>query len=185
VTRPYDEELDTHTLGTTRSPGVVIFSGHDRVKNWNIKQAKGKTGASTSLEGDKPLSFKARYYLAGDLVPPGQQDVFEQWDAFQRLIEAMTSCPIPFALPIFHPDLARNHITEVSNGGVGGRVHDGKGGCYHEVTYQEYKPAKKKASASPTAKAASSTAGGPKTKPDPNAAAKAELAAIVAECKKP
>lgn len=186
MSRPYDEELDTHTLGTTRSPGVVIFSGHDRMKNWKVNAAKGKTGASTQLEGDDPIKFTATYFLAGDDLPDGTPDVFDRWDAFQRLIESTTpQGGSPFALPIFHPDLARNHITEVSNGGVGGRVHDGKGGVSVKVTYQEYKPAKKKAAASPTAKPAGSIAGGPNTKPDPNAAAKAELAALVAEAKKP
>ncbi len=187
MTRPFDEDLDTHTLGTMRSPGVVIFSGHDRAKNWDVKEAKGSTGATTTLNGDKPLSFKATYKLGGDGLdlPEGAPDSFDRWDEFQRLIESTTNGPHPFALPIFHPDLARQHITEVTNGGVGGRVHDGQGGVTVTVTYQEYKPAKKKKASSAVAKPAGSVAGGPSTKPDPNAAAKAELAALLAEAQKP
>jgi hypothetical protein len=179
-----DVELSTIVLGPTRSPGVVTLSGHDRKKNWDVKKAKGSTGASTTLNGDDPAEFKASFYLADDgSLGPGELTDFDQWESFQRLIEATTSLPIPFALPVYHPDLARNHITEVTNGGISGMVHDGKGGATVVVTFREYKPQKKKKAASPTAKPGGAVAGAP-SKPDPNAAAKAELAALLAQAKK-
>lgn len=183
--RPFeiDLELSTIVLGTTRSPGVVTLSGHDRDKNWDVKKAKGKTGASMTLNGDDPIPFTASFYLADDGSNPGEPTDFDQWDQFQRFIESTVSLPIPFALPIYHPDLARNRITEVTCAGVGGMIHDGLGGATVKVKFIEYKPPKKKAAASPSAKPSGATAGAT-TKPDPNAAAKAELAALLAQAKK-
>jgi hypothetical protein len=181
MTTPYeldqDLSLSTVMLSLTRSPGVVVLARHDRPKRWTVKSAKGKTGASMTLEGDDPADFDATFYLS-------EPDHFTQWEGFQKLIEATTSTPKPFALPIYHPDLARNRITEVTNGGVGGMIHDGKGGATVKVTFKEYKPPKKKSSASPTAKG-SAPGGAAATKPDPNAAAKAELAALLAKAQGP
>ena len=186
--RPYDlgEDLDAVILGGVRSPGLVVLAGHDRAKNWDIKAAKGSTGASTTLNGDAPAKFTATFTLANDEAIEGASGPsdFAQWDEFQKLIESTTNGPKPFALRIYHPDLARNRITEVTNGGVSGLKHDGKGGSSVVVTFLEYKPAKKKASGNPTAKAGR-TGTTTLEKPDPNAAAKAELAGLLTEAKKP
>lgn len=184
--RPYnfDEDFSTILLGGKRSPGVVTLSGHDRKDNWQISQAKGKTGASTTLNGPPPAQFNASFYLVDDspdLDDPESQ--FDAWDAFAALIKSTVSGPTPFALPIYHPDLVANEITEVTRASIGGAVHDGKGGKTVVVTFLEYKPPKKKKAAAPSAKGASTTAGN--AKPDPNAAAKAELAGLLAEAKKP
>jgi hypothetical protein len=186
--RPTDDpnDIDTHLLGTTRSPGKVVFSGHDRLKNWDIQKAKGTQGGSSQLNGDDVGTFKATYSLADDGTDPPGEGQFDQWENFQKLIESMTNGPTPFALSIYHPDLARNKYTKVSNGGVGGMVRDGKGGATVVVTYTEYKPPKPKAAAKPTAKSGGSRGGNSAAlAEDPNAAAKRELAALVQEAKKP
>lgn len=186
---PYDldDELSCIILGTTRSPGVVKLSGHDRIKQWDVKNAKGTTGASSALEGDPIGKFDAVFTLAGDDVD-GVTD-FDEWEDFQRLIESTTSGPTPVALPIYHPDLARNRYTEVTNGGIGGMIHDGKGGATVKVTFLEYKPPKPKPAAKATAKpGASGAAAGPNTKPtkpDPNAERKRQLNALLDEADKP
>lgn len=189
MNRPSDQEIETLVLGTMRSPGVVTLSGHDRTPKWDDQPAKGKTGASTTLNDPKPPgSFKASFYLADDSNPRDidldSPNDFDEWDKFQRLVESMTNGPKPFALPIYHPDLARNGFTEVTNGGVSGFVHDGKGGATVTVTFKEYKPAKPKPTAKPTAKPAGAIAG-QSAKPDPNAAAKAELAGLLAQARAP
>lgn len=189
---PYltDDEHSVIVLGTMRSPGVVTLSGHDRPKDWDVQKAKGTTGASSNLNGDPIGQFQASFYLADDGADPGQPTDFDLWEDFQRVIESMTNGQTPAALPIYHPDLARNHITEVSNAGIMGMVHDGRGGATVVVKFIEYKPPKpkksKKASAKPGSKAAqgNNTPFGPPP-PDPNAEAKAELASLLAEAKKP
>lgn len=174
----YDEEYSVLILGDTVSPGkFTILSGLGRPKNWDIVAPKGTTGASTKLNGDKPRLIKTRFDLSS-------QDDFDQWETFARLVDSMTSGPKPFALPTYHPDLARDGLTELTNGGIGETTHDGKGGVSHFVDFLEYKPQKPKPTGSPTAKTAGKTAGKP-AKPDPNAAAKAELLALVTVAKAP
>lgn len=183
---PYDhpELYDVITLGDRVSPGVVTLTGHDRNPDWDIKAAKGQTGASTSLNGQPIGMFQASFYLADD-------EEFQQWDEFQRHIESTTNGPKPVALPVYHPDLARNKFTEVVNGGISGVIHDRMGGMTVQVKFIEYKPPKPR----PPQKAASKASGNTgKTdangnhqpaKPDPNAGAKQELAGLLEEAKKP
>jgi hypothetical protein len=201
MSRPHDndEMYSTIVLGTMRSPGVVKLSGHDRDKAWDVKPAKGQTGASSALNGDPIGSFDATFYLADDgafdervggadgFTILGVTD-FDRWDDFQRLIESTTNGPTPVALPIYHPDLAAQRYTEVVSGGVGGMVHDGRGGASIKVKFLEYRPPKPKpiakAKPKPGAPGATSTIGKP-PKPDPNAAAKRELAALLERARQP
>lgn len=186
--RPSDDEesIATIVLGTTRSPGTVVLSGHDRLKNWDVQKAKGKTGASSVLNGDDIGTFKAAFYLVDDGTDPIGEGQFDRWETFERLIKSTTDGAKPFALPIYHPDLARNLFTEVSNGGVSGMVHDGKGGATVTVTFIEYKPPKPKPAAKAQAKVTyANTDEGKRSPPDPNAAAKEQLASLVTEAKKP
>lgn len=168
-------------LGSTQSPGVVTLTGHDRNKDWDIKAAKGSTGASSSLNGDPIGSFQAEFYLADD-------EEFAAWESFQRLIESTTNGPTPVALPIYNPDLALNRFTEVVNGGIGGVLHDGRGGRTVQVKFNEHKPPKPKPSAKAKAKPAQTYANtdeGKRSPPDPNADAKRELAGLVDEARRP
>lgn len=180
--RPYDAELEFRSIiiGTTRSPGSCIISGHDRPKNWDVKEAKGQTGASTALNGDPIGQFEVTFYLADDSFEADGTDDFSRWEEFQKLVESTTAGPKPKALSVYHPDLALNRFTEVVNGGVGGMSYDGRGGASVKVKFLEYKPPKpakpKKAVAAP---------GAPTRKPDPNAFAKQELDNLLTEAKKP
>ena len=183
-----DEELSRIRLGTMYSPGVVKLSRHDRVKNWDTQKAKGQTGATDKLNGDDPGEFDALFMLAGgDGDNPDGPTDFDMWEDFQRLCESTVNGPKPVALPIYHPDLVRNHFTEVVLKKMGGMVHDGQGGATVTVTFKEYKPAKPKKSSKATPKPGGDTIGGQfgPPPPDPNAAAKAELAALVAEAQRP
>jgi hypothetical protein len=181
MTTPREEgdDLDFIVLGITPSPGLCKISGHDRYKNWDVQKAKGQAGASSELGGDDIGTFTVTFYLYDEAD-------FAQWDDFEKLIQSMTAGPRPVATPIYHPDLARQRFTEVSSGGIGARVHDGLGGASHAVKFIEYKPPKPKVTAKAQAKpgAGGNTPGRP-AKPDPNAAAKAQLSALVAEARKP
>jgi len=183
--KPTDDEEKYNTLvfGSMRSPGVVTLSGHDRMKNWDVAKAKGTTGASNKLNGDDIVSFKASFYLVDDGADEVSQ--FDRWEQFEKLVKSTTDGAKPFTLPIYHPDLARNLFTEVSNGGVSGRVHDGKGGETVVVTFTEYKPPKPKPAAKATPKGGSRGGNSGILADDPNAARKRELAALVEEARKP
>lgn len=181
----FPEIFNSIVLGGQVSPGKVTLSGHDRDQNWNVQQAKGQTGASSTLEAPPLGEFQASFELTSD-SPYGEEDDFTRWDAFQRLIESTTNGPTPIALPIYHPDLARNGYTEVVNRGIGGMVRDSRGGGVVQVKFGEHRPPKakpaKKAAAKP---AASSSGGAAQAKPDPNAAAKRELEGLLEEAKRP
>lgn len=184
---PYEQgdDLDFLILGNLHpSPGLLTLSGHDRVQNWDVQAAKGTTGASSQLGGAPIGRFKAAFYLAHDRFADDGTNDFDNWEDFQRLLESLISGPVPSAVPIYHPDLARNKFSEVTIASIGGMIHDGRGGASVTVEFIEYKPPKPKpaagAKAKPAAPVAAAGAGTGKAKPyDPNAAAKAELAALV------
>lgn len=179
----HDELFTFMTLGALKSPPCKL-SGHDREMAWDIKAAKGQVGASTTKNGDPIGKFEAIYFLT-------DQEDFDLWEDFQRLLESMINGPKPQALPVYHPDLARNHFTEVTVALIGGMVHDGKGGASVKVRFIEYKPPKPKPAAKPAAKPGGAGrpggagAAGPAARPDPNAAAKRELSELLATARRP
>lgn len=184
--RPFENDLVLYRvlLDTVWSPGKATITGHDRPKNWQNEAAKGATGASSTLNGDPIGVFQILFELAGDGYNTDffASNDFDEWEKFQKLIESTTPPGAkPVALPIYHPALARQKITEVVNAGVGGMVYDDRGGASVIVKFQEYKPLKRKAPAKPTA----GKVGASPVAVDPNAAAKATLAALVAEAQKP
>lgn len=187
-----DFQLSKILLGTTLSPGVVTLTGHDRKEKWDIKDAKGQDGASTSLQGKPIGQFTASFYLVDD-GSPGEND-FDAWDSFQRLIESTTNGPKPVALSIYHPDLARNGFTSVVMSSISGMKYDARGGATVVVEFIEFRPPKPKpaAKASPKssgqAQTLSNTDEGtrqPPPPPDPNEDAKKELASLVDEASAP
>lgn len=191
--RPHDLDYDLsgYVLGTVRSPGVVTFSGHNRDKTWDVKTAKGQTGASSAKQGDPIGEFEASHYLADDGGNGTGPTDFDLWEDFQRLLESIVDGPQPKALPIYHPDLARQHYTEVSVKSIGGMIHDGMGGATVKVKFIEYKPPKPKPAAKaqpkPYAQGNEGDIGTGRrvSADDPNAAAKRELAGLVEEAKRP
>jgi hypothetical protein len=192
MSRPSDNEdlYSSIVLGTARSPGTVTLTGHWRNKSWDVKEAKGQTGASSALNGDPIGSFEATFHLVDDGAVDGPTD-FDRWEDFQRLIESTTNGPVPVALPIYHPDLARQRYTEVVSGGVGPMLHDGRGGATVTVKFLEYRPPKPKppAKAKPKPGASTSDENGTGTripeKPDPNAESKRRLAALLEKAREP
>ena len=164
-----DEELFNSIIfpGGVLSPGVVTLSGHDREIDWDVKVGPGTTGGTTTLKAQKLADFTATFYLADD-------DDFQAWPAFKTLL--MTSIKGKGkGLDVYHPDLERNDIKSVVLKGIGGTVHDKKGGQTIAVKLLEYRPPKP-INVSPVGSAAA--------KADPNAAAKAELAALTKQYQK-
>ena len=166
-----------------KSPGKVVLSGHDLLVKWDEQEGKGQAGA-TSTRGGQPIRhFTATFYLSDD--PESAVDEYAAWDDFQALLETTISAKDPKALPVFHPDLARNHITSACVEKIGGMVHDTNGGASVAVDFIEYNPPKKQ----PSGKAKPGTGGGSgkagPAKVDPNAALKAELEALQAAAQAP
>ena len=178
-----DDPRDYLILGTTRSPGRLRLRGHDRQRDWDVQKAKGQTGASSALNGEPIGEFEAIWDLVvGD---GGDVDELPDWESFQRVLESLTSGPEPTALPVYHPDLARNRYTEVSVAMIGGLVHDGKGGAQVVVKFIEYRPPKPKPAAGATPRGSGQGAGEAPgaQRPDPNAAAKRELDALLTKAR--
>lgn len=166
-----DEEIFDHIkLAGVLSPGVVTISGHDRKVDWDNKQAKGQKRATSELKGIPLVEFTCDFYLA-------DQEERAEWPAFLDLINSTVAGPTPKALDIYHPDLAEQDIKSVVKVKTVGTKHDGKGGVNKVVIFQEYGPPTPKGG-SPSG---SSSSKRETDKTDPNAAAKAELAALTAQ----
>jgi hypothetical protein len=175
---PIDNEslYDSIVLAGKRSPGLVTLSGHDRNQKWDVKDADGAGGASTTYKGEQIAQFSASFYLVLDPVQGINE--FAEWDTFVSVVRSsLPSTGKPRALDIYHPDLAANDIKSVCQASIGGMTHDGKGGATVAIKFIEYRPAKKKGGSPSGSKSAA--------KVDPNADLKAELAGLLVEAKKP
>lgn len=162
-------------VGGAPSPGKVTLSNCDRQNDWDVQKAKGQTGSTTVNRGPGVSKIVASFYFADE------EDV-DGWDAFQRILAASVEGPKPTALSVYHPDLARNKITDVVVESIGLLQHDGKGGATVVCKFIEYRPAKPK----PAVKAgANSRAPGVTTVNDPNVARRAELDALLAQARLP
>lgn len=161
------------------SPGVVTLSGHERTVGWDIQDAKGQDGATTTRKGGPIAKFTASFYLVDELYIDGNSD-FTEWELFQALLESSISGEEPVALEIYHPDLARNWITAVVLSKMGTMTPDGKGGATIAVELMQYRPKRDKPSGSATkTKATPETAGDRAVRE-----AEAELDALLEEGKK-
>lgn len=178
---PYEDEdlFAAIELAGVRSPGQVTISNHDRKAVWDVKSGPSQKGATMDLKEIPPIEFTCVFELFLDIEESPNE--FEQWETFQALIESTINGPTPKALDIYHPDLAANQITSVVKAKVGGMVRDKNdpGKATVTVAFQEYAPPKKKGG-SPNG--SGNKKPDPK-KPDPNAAANAELAALVEQYK--
>lgn len=152
-----------------RSPGVVTLDGHERAHKWDNKEGSGQDGATSELKGAPLGAFTMTFELVNDPLLGNQ---IAEWDTFQPVLERSVNGAKPIALPIEHPDLARNRFTAIVLVSIGGMNHDGKGGATIAVKVQEHRPPKPKGgSAKSKAK-------------DPNQDAKDELDKILEEAKK-
>ncbi len=144
-------------LAGVESPGIVELTGHKRVTGWDVAEASGQDGASTTRKGDPPGQFDAEFTLSNDPTQPDGND-FDKWPAFQALIESSTSDPKnPIALDIYHPDLARNHYTSVVKGEIGEMARGEKGTRKIKVHFLEYWPKKAKSASGPNGSKSSSS----------------------------
>ncbi len=137
--------LDKMVLAGKLSPGVVTLTGHDRDRNWDVKQSKNSDGGTSSLNGAPVGTFTASYYLVQDSA--SGVDEIAEWDEWQKLCDRLApnaSGMPPQRASVYHPDLARQYFTQVSVKKIYGLVHDGKGGAIGKVDFIEFRPPKPK-----------------------------------------
>ena len=133
------------------SPGVVKITGATRVIGWDVKAAKGQTGASSARKGEPLGKFTASHYLVDD---PEFGNDFDEWDAYEALAYSSVRGEDPIALEVIHPDLQRLGWTAAVLGSMGEMMLDGKGGATVKIQWQEHRPpAPKKSSTASKTKA--------------------------------
>lgn len=170
-----EERFDSTRVGEQTSPGIVTLAGHDREYGWKVTSATGTTGGTTKRTGDNPIEFTATYKLASDSFDSQNNDDFALWDTFERYLRTLAKSGS--AVAIEHPLLARQEITDVVVKKIGGMLWDGLGGASVTVTYLEHRPAK------PQPTTTASPSAGSTARTDPNAARKAELAALTEQAR--
>lgn len=172
---PYDNpELYNLKLNDVLSPGKCTLSGHSYVIEWDVQKGAALKGATLALKGIPLRTFTATF----ELFEP--EDI-AAWPEYEKILySSVPASGDPVALRVEHPDLASRRITAVVLAELGGVEHGDDGRQKIVVKFQQYGPPKKK-SGSPGSTSKSGT--NPK-KVDPNAAAKAELEALLAEYKK-
>jgi hypothetical protein len=158
------------------SPGKVTLSGYARKHEWEEQKPKGSKGTHTINHGPKNSGFTASFMLA-------DFEDCEAWDEYQSMLAASVEGPTPKALSAYHPDLVRNKIIDVVVESIGDMTHDGRGGATVVCKFIEYRPPKPKPAVKADATGKQRT--GNTTVNDPNAARKAELAALLEQARRP
>jgi hypothetical protein len=177
---PESELWDVLRVGDMVSPGVCKVTGGDLVIGWDIKAADGQKGATTTRINEPLKKFSAEFELSNSVDDLNVSD-FDLWDAFQDMLERSVSGATPSAMEVYHPDLARNHITAVTLAAIGSMQADGKGGAKVKCDFIEHRPPKP-ARAAGAGKVATQT----KTEGDKKIDAKvAEMNALNEQYKKP
>ena len=168
------------------SPGFVSLSGHERPQGWDVKDASGQDGGTTTRKGKPVGKFSMEHQLSDWPDESGKSD-YDEWPAWQALLESSTSGKDPIALEVVHPDLQRNGFTAVVLDKIGPHVEDGKGGGKIKVDVIEYCPPKPKPAGAPSkAKAAAAALkdladNTPMIPYDPGAADEADMKKKMAE----
>lgn len=137
-------QWDYLIVGGVTAPGVVRITGPGLVLGWDIQSPTGMAGGITRRTGEPIKEFDAEFDLSDEVDANGNSD-FTNWDAFQSMLEASAPQGVgkkPHALSVYHPDLARNHITAVTYRGISQTALDGKGGGKITVKFIEYRPPK-------------------------------------------
>lgn len=135
-------QWDAIIVGGKRSPGVVRLDGPGLQIGWDIQNGSGMTGAVTRRVAEPLKEFGAEFDLSN---APDDLDVtdFDLWDEFEALLRStVVTGKKPFALDVYHPDLARVGITAATIKSIGMLQLDGKGGGKIKVQFIEFRPPK-------------------------------------------
>jgi hypothetical protein len=132
---------DSFTLGGVLCPGQVVFSGHDRKYDVDVKAAPKQRGGTYTLTAIPPVQFTATVTLMRDSTV-GIDD-YANWPSFQKLLESTISGAAKRGLDIVHPALNAIGIKSVILGTLGGQTETGYGQSQIVLSLIEYDDAKK------------------------------------------
>jgi hypothetical protein len=136
------DQWDVLRIGNMRSPGVCKITGPGLVYGWDKQNANATVGAVTKPTNEPLKEFTVEIELSNEVNEYGLSD-YDEWDAFQAYLEAMVANKAKrFARDVYHPDLARLHITAATLESISPMVTDGKGGGKITVKFIEHRPPK-------------------------------------------
>lgn len=163
VTSP--ELWDVLYVAGQPSPGIAQVTGFSRSSDWDVKKAKGSSGASATLQGEPLAKGKAKFLL---WLPAH----FAAWDDFRVLLKSgQKDAKKITALDVQYPDLADLEIHSIVTEDVGQLVDEGGGLSSVTVDILEYR-APTKAGGTPNAAQATQWTDGPNGNPQkPDSAA--------------
>ena len=168
------------TAGDKDSPGkIVAITDCDREWVWDEKKPTKQEGVDAILHGVKRGIVAVTFWLWKDYDT--NIDHFELWDAFQDQLESFNSGPEARAFEVYHPVLSRQGYTELRLKKIYGQQFLPTGEALVRVDFSQHLPPREKK----PVKVAASQVSPISKKVDPNAAAKAELAALVKEAQEP
>lgn len=131
---------DKFVLGGVANPGVAKVTPKREI-GWDVKDATGQDGGSTTRKGQPIGEIEVEYYLVDD---PINGNDFETWPAYEAIIWSTVSGDKPTPVDCEHPDCARLGFKSVALKTPGSMQPDGKGGSRVKFTFLEYKPPKPK-----------------------------------------
>ncbi len=117
------------------SPGVCEVSGFARSWDWDVKKAKGSSGASATLQGEALAKGKVKFLL-------WEPEHFDQWATFRELLVRGQQQKKIEALDVLHPVLTDLGIFSLVVEDIG-QLTKGSRGLYSiTVSFLEYRPPK-------------------------------------------
>lgn len=126
------------------APGIATVTGAERPYKWDVKDAKGNSGATTTYQGEGVVKCKVELHLWKDGTDPTDPtDHFAEWDSFRELLQSGMKEKKLRALDVLHPALVDVDVYAAGVERIGQLVP--KGGGLWSVTFDlvEYKPPKK------------------------------------------
>jgi hypothetical protein len=131
---------DKFVLGGVENPGVARVVAKREI-GWDVKDATGQDGASTTRKGQPIGEIEVEYYLVDD---PNEGNDFDAWPAYEAVIWSTVDGDKPKPVDCQHPDATRLRFTSVALKTPGSFQPDGKGGAKVKFVFLEYKPPKPK-----------------------------------------
>jgi hypothetical protein len=148
-------------------PGICRIANAEQLYKWQVNDAKGSDGATTTYQGGDIAKPKLVFVLwEGTDDVGGYVNYFLEWDAFRPVLETSIPPPgskrAPIALAVKHPLFQHARIGAISLEKIGQPTPDGEGGMTVEVDILDFRPPKP-AGGTPLAAAEQAPGARPKT----------------------